>query len=41
MIHLDLSGTYAQVGRQHGQALAEGGDLTLPPPKPGVLSFVR
>jgi hypothetical protein len=41
MIHLDLSGTYAQIGQQHGQALAEGGDLTLPPPKPEVLPFVR
>lgn len=41
MIHFDLSGTYAQIGQEHDQALGEGGGSTLPPPKPEVLPFVR
>jgi hypothetical protein len=41
MIHLDFSGTYDQIGQQHGQVLGEGGGFTLPPPKPEVLPFVR
>ncbi len=41
MIHLDLTGDYAQIGEQHGQAINAGGDFTLSPPNPETLSFVR
>lgn len=41
MIHVDLSGTYAEIGHQYGQVINKEGDLTLPPPKSEVLPFVR
>jgi hypothetical protein len=41
MIHIDLTGTYAQIGEQYGQAVKSGGGFTLPSPDPEVLPFVR
>jgi hypothetical protein len=41
MIHLALTGDYAQIGEQHGRAISAGGDFTLPPPNPERLPFVR
>lgn len=40
MYHVDLRGSYAEMGRQQGLILREAG-FGLPPPEPKMLRFAR